>query len=151
MRALIQRVVSASVTLTDEAGGKREAGRIGEGILALVGFTGGDQPEAISGMAAKIADLRVFSGPGGDFDRSLRETGGGLLVVSQFTLYGDATKGRRPDFIQAAGYGQAEALYNYFCEFCETELPGKVATGVFGARMHVSLVNDGPVTLWLER
>jgi D-tyrosyl-tRNA(Tyr) deacylase len=104
-------------------------------------------------MAKKLAELRLFEaekGPSG-FDRSLRETGRGLLVVSQFTLYGDATKGRRPDFTKAAPYDRAEALYERFCDLCEAELPGKVERGAFGARMAVALVNDGPVTIVLER
>ena len=134
-----------------EDGPTRETGRIGPGILALVGFTAGDGEPALAWMAAKIADLRVFPDGGSGFERSLRDTGGGLLVVSQFTLYGDARKGRRPDFTAAAPYPAAESLYKQFCTLCETELPGRVATGEFGAMMRVSLVNDGPVTLMLER
>lgn len=151
MRTVLQRVSEASVAVLEGAGPEREVGRIGEGLLALVGFALGDGPEALPAMAAKIADLRLFPGPGGEFDLSLRETGRRLLVVSQFTLYGDARKGRRPDFSGAAPYGEAESLYKYFCELCERELPGRVAGGVFGSRMRVTLVNDGPVTLWLER
>lgn len=134
-----------------EDGSSREVGRIGAGALALVGFTGGDDPDGIAWMAGKIADLRIFPAGGSGFDRSLRDTGGGLLVVSQFTLYGDARKGRRPDFTAAAPFAEAAGLYKSFCEACETKLPGKVATGEFGAMMRVSLVNDGPVTLMLER
>ena len=130
----------------------RESGRIGPGLLALAGFAPGDGQDALRWMAAKIADLRVFAGEGpGGFDRSLRETGGGLLVVSQFTLYGDARKGRRPDFTAAAPFAEAGSLYRDFCAQCAAELPGRVETGEFGARMEVGLVNDGPVTLWLER
>lgn len=151
LRALIQRVAEAAVEVVPEAGSVRETGRIGPGVLALVGFTPGDGPDALAWMAAKIVDLRIFPDGGSGFDRSLRDTGGGLLVVSQFTLYGDARKGRRPDFTAAAPYAQADGLYKQFCEACETELPGKVAAGEFGATMRVSLVNDGPVTLWLER
>jgi D-tyrosyl-tRNA(Tyr) deacylase len=137
--------------VVSEGGPARETGRIGPGILALVGFTAGDGEPALSWMAAKIADLRVFPAGGSGFDRSLRDTGGGLLVVSQFTLYGDARKGRRPDFTAAAPYAEAETLYKYFCELCRAELPDRVAMGEFGAAMRVALVNDGPVTLWLER
>lgn len=162
MRVLLQRVIEASVTVAEKGAGDageprrsvdRVAGRIGPGAVALVGFAPGDGPETVEWMAAKIADLRIFpSGEGGSpFDVSLRETGGELLVVSQFTLYGDASKGRRPDFGAAAPYGEAEALYGAFLERCEAELPEKIASGEFGAMMRVSLVNDGPVTLWLER
>ena len=136
----------------DELGAVREAGRIGPGLLALAGFAPGDGPEVLRWMAAKIADLRVFAGDGSSgFDRSLRETRGGLLLVSQFTLYGDARKGRRPDFTAAAPFAEAESLYRAFCAECAAALPGKVAAGEFGARMEVGLVNDGPVTLWIER
>jgi len=131
---------------------RREAGRIGAGLLALVGLAAADERETLAWMAAKIADLRAFEGDGtSGFDRSLRETGGELLVVSQFTLYGDARKGRRPDFTAAAPFTAAESLYREFCALCEAELPGRVQTGEFGARMEVGLVNEGPVTLWLER
>ena len=162
MRVLLQRVTEASVAVVEKGAGdagepgrgvSREAGRIGPGAVALVGFAPGDGPEAIAWMAAKIADLRIFPGGegGSPFDVSLRDTGGELLVVPQFTLYGETSKGRRPDFCAAAPYGEAEDLYKSFLERCEAELPGKVASGQFGATMRVSLVNDGPVTLWLER
>ena len=151
MRALIQRVTEASVEVIDDDGNVHDSGRIGPGLVALVGFASTEAPTALDWMAAKIADLRVFPGDGGEMDRSLRDTGDGLLVVSQFTLYADTRKGRRPDFTRAAPYDDAEALYQLFCKRCETELPRRVATGVFGARMRVRLVNDGPVTLWLER
>ncbi|HET6639818.1 MAG TPA: D-aminoacyl-tRNA deacylase [Gemmatimonadota bacterium] len=152
MRVCLQRVSEAWVSVIDESGDRRETGRIGRGLLALAGFAPGDGPEDLRWMAAKIADLRVFAGEGpGGFDRSLRETAGGILVVSQFTLYGDARKGRRPDFTAAAPFPEAESLYLEFCALCAAELPGRVETGEFGARMEVGLVNDGPVTLWLER
>jgi D-tyrosyl-tRNA(Tyr) deacylase len=151
MRVCLQRVSSAAVTVAGDDG-PRESGRIGPGLLALVGFAAADERPALEWMAAKIADLRVFEGPGtSGFDRSLRETEGGLLVVSQFTLYGDARKGRRPDFGAAAPYAVAEARFREFLELCGRELPGRVESGEFGARMEVALVNDGPVTLWLER
>jgi D-tyrosyl-tRNA(Tyr) deacylase len=153
VRVVIQRVKEAAVTVVEEAGAEREVGRIAEGLVALVGFTHDDCDEALAWMAKKLADLRVFEAleGGSGFDRSLRDTGGGLLVVSQFTLYGDARKGRRPDFTAAAPYERAEELYNAFCERCEVELPGRVARGAFGARMSIALVNDGPVTILLER
>lgn len=152
MRVCLQRVKEAWVRVLEEERELHEAGRIGTGLLALAGFAAQDGPEEIAWMAAKIADLRVFEGEGaGGFDRSLRDGTGELLVVSQFTLYGDARKGRRPDFGAAAPYGRAETLYRDFLDHCETELPGRVRSGVFGARMEVGLVNDGPVTLWIER
>ena len=140
------------MSVVDEAG-EREVGRIGEGLVALVGFAPDDAEEALAWGAKKLADLRVFEAEQGDsgFDRSLRDTGGGLLVVSQFTLYGDARKGRRPDFTAAAPYEQARELYQRFCAFCEAELPGRVARGEFGGTMTVALVNHGPVTILLER
>ncbi|HEY7472663.1 MAG TPA: D-aminoacyl-tRNA deacylase [Gemmatimonadota bacterium] len=151
MRVCLQRVSEAWVAVLDPSGERRETGRIGPGLLALVGFAPGDDRGVLEWMAGKIADLRLFgSGPDGGFDRSLRDTGGGLLVVSQFTLYADARKGRRPDFAAAAPFDVAGELYRDFCALCAAELPGKVETGEFGARMQVGLVNDGPVTLWLE-
>jgi len=142
--------------------GLRELARIGAGLVALVGFGVEDAPaadaadgvdERLRWMAGKLADLRLFPSPdfGSSFDRSLRDTGGGLLVVSQFTLYGDASKGRRPDFGAAAPYERAHELYKRFCKRCDVELPDRVGRGAFGAPMEVALVNDGPVTLWLER
>jgi D-tyrosyl-tRNA(Tyr) deacylase len=152
MRVCLQRVSEAWVSVLDGQGGRREAGRIGPGLLALAGFAAADDRDVLEWMAVKIADLRVFEGEGtSGFDRSLRDTGGELLVVSQFTLYGDARKGRRPDFTAAAPYASAESRYREFCELCQAELPGRVKTGEFGARMEVGLVNEGPVTLWLER
>ena len=151
MRVCLQRVSSAAVTIATDRG-PRESGRIGPGLLALVGFAAADERGTLEWMAAKIADLRVFEGSGtSGFDRSLRETGGGLLVVSQFTLYGDARKGRRPDFGSAAPYALAETRFREFLDLCVRELPARVESGEFGARMEVALVNDGPVTLWIER
>lgn len=150
MRIVIQRVRRAAVVLADESP-PAEAGRIGPGILALVGFAPGDTDDTLAWMAARIAGLRIFPGDRGEMDRSVRDIDGGLLLVSQFTLYADVRKGRRPDFTAAAPYPEAEVLFDRFRVLCEAELPGHVASGVFGARMDVSLVNDGPVTLILER
>lgn len=150
MRVVIQRVTSASVHVLDEAGASERA-RIGPGLVALVGFGNDEDEEAIVWMAAKLADLRVFPGDGGDMDRSVREAGGQLLLVSQFTLYGDVRKGRRPDFGAAARYEKAERLYDRFYAACDEQLPGRVETGEFGARMRVDIANDGPVTLVLQR
>lgn len=150
MRVVLQRVRRASVQLQDGSS-PRESGRIGAGLCALVAFTAGDAEETLQWMAAKLPELRIFPGDGGEMDRSLRDAGAELLVVSQFTLYGDTRKGRRPDFAAAAPYAEAERLFDRFLALCEAQLPGRVASGVFGARMEVSLVNDGPVTLILER
>ncbi|CAN5784315.1 D-aminoacyl-tRNA deacylase [soil metagenome] len=152
MRVCLQRVSEAWVTVRREEGDFPEVARIGPGLLALAGFAAADDRNVLAWMAAKVADLRVVEGEGtSGFDRSLRDMGGGLLVVSQFTLYGDACRGRRPDFGAAAPYVVAEERYREFCVLCEVELPGRVAAGEFGARMGVGLVNEGPVTLWLER
>jgi D-tyrosyl-tRNA(Tyr) deacylase len=145
MRVLLQRVVRASVTIDG-----RVAGSIGPGFCLLVGFTHGDGIEQAEWMADKVAGLRVFADDAGKMNRSLAEVGGQVLVVSQFTLYGDASKGRRPSFIDAARPEHAIPLYERFIAI----LRGKgltVATGEFGAVMDVEVVNQGPVTLWLER
>ncbi len=150
MRVVIQRVTEATVTVIQDVGG-REVLRMGVGVVALVGFTSGDGDDALKWVARRIPDLRIFPGTSGEMDRSLRDMGGGLMVISQFTLYADLRKGRRPDFTAALPYADAERLFDGFVALSEAELPGRVASGVFGARMEVSLVNDGPVTLILER
>ncbi len=125
-------------------------GEIGAGLLLLAGFAPGDEDEALRWVADKVAKLRVFGDDEGKMNLSVVETGGGLLVVSQFTLYGDASRGRRPSFIDAAPPAQAEQMYERFVAMLrETQL--RVETGQFGAMMEVSLTNDGPVTLILER
>lgn len=131
----------------------REVGRIGEGLLALVGFGRQNDDESLEWGARKLADLRIFPAEDGSsgFDRALRDTHGGLLVVSQFTLYGDVKHGRRPDFAAATPSTEAARLYDRFCALCEAQLPGQVVRGVFGAHMEVQLVNDGPVTILVER
>jgi len=145
MRVVLQRVSRASVTVAG-----RETGAIGAGLLLLVGFTEGDDEEALRWMAEKVVGLRVFGDDEGKMNRSVAEVSGGLLVVSQFTLYGDARKGRRPSFIEAARPEVAIPLYESFVELLRaTGLA--VGTGEFGAMMEVELVNDGPVTLILER
>ena len=149
MRVVLQRVTRASVTIDG-----RQTGAIERGYCLLVGFTHTDTPEQLSWMAEKIAGLRIMADPEGKMNRSLAEVEGGeraqVLVVSQFTLYGDASKGRRPSFIDAARPEVAIPLYERFC----SELAGRglrVATGEFGAMMEVVIHNDGPVTLVLER
>lgn len=145
MRLVLQRVSSARVRVDD-----RVAGEIGEGLLLLVGFTHGDTVEQLTWMAEKVAGLRIFRDDDGKMNRSLEEIGGSALVVSQFTLYGDAQKGRRPSFVRAARPETAIPLYDRFVlELRARGVP--VQTGEFGAMMQVELVNDGPVTLFLER
>lgn len=126
-------------------------GRIEGGLLLLVGFTDGDVPETLPWMADKVAGLRIFGDEEGKMNLSVAEVGGSILVVSQFTLYGDVRKGRRPSFVHAASPELAMPLYDGFVDLLEEHLPGRVETGEFGAVMDVELVNDGPVTLMLER
>ena len=145
MRVVLQRVIRAEVTV-----GGKPVGRIGRGFCLLVGFTHGDTADQVVWMADKIAGLRLFSDAEGKMNLGLGEVGGEVLVVSQFTLYGDASKGRRPSFVDAARPEVAIPLYERFC----AELRGlglAVATGEFGALMEVEIHNDGPVTLVLER
>ena len=145
MRVLLQRVARAEVRVGD-----RVIGRIGVGYLLLVGFSTTDVAESGIWMADKIAGLRLFSDAEGKMNLGLDEVGGAVLVVSQFTLYGDANKGRRPSFIEAARPELAVPLYEGFLRLLR-ERGLTVETGEFGAMMDVELVNDGPVTLWLER
>ena len=127
------------------------AGSIGAGFCLLVGFTHGDSDDQVTWMADKVIGLRLFQDQDGKMNRALSEVeGGALLVVSQFTLYGDARKGRRPSFIDAARPEVAVPLYERFVALLR-ESGVRVETGEFGAMMEVDLVNDGPVTLWLER
>jgi D-tyrosyl-tRNA(Tyr) deacylase len=145
MRVVLQRVSKASVTIDG-----RVAGAIGQGFCLLVGFTHGDTPAQVDWMAEKVAGLRLFSDAAGKMNLGLQEVGGGRLVVSQFTLYGDAGKGRRPSFIDAARPELAVPLYERFLEALRR--PGlTVAAGEFGADMQVEIHNDGPVTLILDR
>lgn len=144
MRAVCQRVSEARVTVDGEV-----AGEIGRGLLVLLGIARDDSPPEADRLAAKVARLRIFEGDDGKFDRSVVDVGGAALVVSQFTLIADTRKGNRPSFAGAAPPGQATALYERFCELLAQEgIP--VERGVFGARMAVALVNDGPVTIVLD-
>ena len=145
MKVVIQRVREASVTVEG-----RTVGRIGRGYLVLVGFTAGDDAGVIDWMAGKINGLRVFEDGEGRMNQSVADVGGSVLVVSQFTLYADVSRGRRPSFIRAAPPETAVLLYERFIEALRAE-ELTVASGEFGAAMDVSLVNDGPVTLVLER
>lgn len=144
MRALVQRVTRASVTVDHEV-----VGAIGAGLCVLVGVTHGDRVEDARTLAAKVWHLRIFEGADGRMDRPVAEVGGAVLVISQFTLYGDTRKGRRPSWVAAAPPGQAEPLVDAFAAELRT-LGATVATGRFRADMAVELVNDGPVTLLLE-
>jgi D-tyrosyl-tRNA(Tyr) deacylase len=146
MKAVLQRVLRASV----HVGGQSE-GEIGPGVLVLLGIAVGDGQEDAARLAGKVARLRVFENDEGRLDRSLLDTGGAALVVSQFTLIADSKrqKGTRPDFSKAARREVAEPLYQRFCEALRA-LGVPVETGVFGARMQVELVNDGPVTIVLD-
>ncbi|HZS29934.1 MAG TPA: D-aminoacyl-tRNA deacylase [Gaiellaceae bacterium] len=140
MRAVVQRVSRARVS---------PGGTIGHGLCVLVGVARGDGEEEATRLAGKVARLRIFPDEEGRFDRSLLDTGGGALVVSQFTLIADTAKGNRPSFGEAAPPEQAEPLYERLCaELRALGVP--VETGVFGARMEVELVNDGPVTIVLD-
>ncbi|HWJ24874.1 MAG TPA: D-aminoacyl-tRNA deacylase [Gemmatimonadaceae bacterium] len=151
MRVLLQRVSRAEVRITDDATDTpRVAGRVGVGFLLLVGLTHGDGEEQLAWMADKVAGLRLFGDAEGKMNLALADVGGGCLVVSQFTLYGDAVKGRRPSFVDAARPEVAIPLYERFVALLRERVP-RVETGEFGAMMEVELVNDGPVTLWLER
>ncbi len=145
MRVVLQRVSRASVTIEG-----RVAGAIGPGFCLLVGFTHGDTSAQVDWMAEKIGGLRLFSDADGKMNLGLAEVGGAILIVSQFTLYGDAAKGRRPSFIDAARPETAIPLYEAFVAALRSR-GFDVATGEFGAMMQVELVNDGPVTLILER
>ncbi|HEY8470143.1 MAG TPA: D-aminoacyl-tRNA deacylase [Longimicrobiales bacterium] len=146
MRVVLQRVARAEVRV-----GGRTVGRIGTGYLLLVGLRADDTEEKLRWMADKVVGLRLFPDADGKMNRALDEVGGGLLVVSQFTLYGDAQKGRRPSFIEAAPPEVAIPLYERFVQLLRERAPGPVETGEFGAMMEVELVNDGPVTLIVER
>lgn len=144
MRALIQRVTQASVAV-DAA----MIGEIGSGLLILVCAMQGDSEAQADQLAAKIAKLRIFRDEAGKMNRSLVDAGGSALVVSQFTLAADTSRGNRPGFSQAAPPAEGEALYTYFAR-AMAALGIPVQTGQFGADMAVSLINDGPVTIWIE-
>ncbi len=144
MRAVIQRVTASDVQVDHEI-----VGRIGSGLLVLLGISRSDEQKDADYLADKVVHLRIFEDDEGKMNRSLLETRGEVLVVSQFTLLGDCRKGRRPSFVEAAPPERAEQLYEYFVD--QLRLKGTtVSTGQFQAKMSVSLVNDGPVTLILE-
>lgn len=145
MRVLLQRAARAEVRVESDV-----VGRIDRGLLLFVGFTHSDRDAQLEWMADKVVGLRIFPDDDDKMNRSIVDVAGAILVVSQFTLYGDAIKGRRPSFIDAARPEIAVPLYERFVALLrERQVP--VKTGEFGASMQVELVNDGPVTLWLER
>jgi D-aminoacyl-tRNA deacylase len=146
VRVVLQRVSRGEVRIDNAV-----VGRIGRGYVVLAGFTSSDDDQTLAWMAEKIVGLRLFADDEGRMNLALDDVDGALLVVSQFTLYGDAGKGRRPSFIAAAGPDRAIPLYERFLELLRERVPGRVESGEFGAMMDVDLVNDGPVTLVLER
>jgi D-aminoacyl-tRNA deacylase len=144
VRAVVQRVSSARVRV-----GSEERGEIGRGLAVLLGVASGDAPADARRLAGKIARLRIFENEAGKFDRSLLDVGGAALVVSQFTLIADTSRGNRPSFTEAARPEQAVPLYDGFCGALSAQ-GVHVETGVFGARMAIELVNEGPVTVVLD-
>ena len=144
MRAVVQRVHEASVAVADVV-----VGAIGSGVVVLLGIAEDDTPDAGESLAGKVARLRIFENDEGRFDRSLLDVHGAALVVSQFTLIADTRKGNRPSFTGAAAPAKAEPLYEHFCDALAVQSV-RVERGVFGARMTLSLVNDGPVTIVLD-
>jgi D-tyrosyl-tRNA(Tyr) deacylase len=144
MKAVVQRVKSAQVTVSDEV-----RGRIDQGLVVFLGVGREDNPQDAEFLATKIAGLRIFSNSAGKFDLSVKDVNGRVLVISQFTLYADCRKGRRPSFIDAAPPEVAEGLYEYFMDRMRQE-GLDVESGTFQAMMEVHLVNDGPVTILLD-
>ena len=146
MRVVLQRVHEANVTVKG-----RVVSEIGVGFLLLVGFNESDSIDQVEWMANKVVGLRIFQDAAEKMNRTLGEVDGAVLVVSQFTLYGDVRKGRRPSFVDAAAPDIAIPMYDRFVELLEASRPGRVAMGEFGEMMDVSLINDGPVTLVIDR
>jgi len=145
MRALLQRVREASVTVDGNV-----TGAIGAGLLVFVGVTDGDSNDDRDWLVHKIINLRIFDDDAGVMNRSIRETGDNILAVSQFTLYASTKKGQRPSWSTAARPDIAQPIFNTFLATLSTALGKTIETGVFGAHMRVALVNDGPVTIWLD-
>ena len=145
MKVLIQRVLSSSVTVEDKI-----VGKIDKGLLIFVGFTEGDSEKEIDYMVDKVINLRIFDDENGVMNKSLLDVKGSILSISQFTLYADASKGRRPSYIKALGGDSASVLYNKFNQkLKDTNIP--IEEGIFGADMKVNLINDGPITIMLEK
>jgi D-aminoacyl-tRNA deacylase len=146
MRIVVQRVSEASVRVNESI-----IGSIGKGLLVLAGFHVDDTREKVQWLCEKLVKLRIFNDTEGKMNLSVQDVGGDLLVVSQFTLYGDARKGTRPSYIDSARPETAIPLYEFMVEYLRTNSGLRIATGEFGAMMQVSLINDGPVTLILDR
>ena len=146
MRVLIQRVLSASVSVSDET-----LGSIGKGILLFVGFARGDSQKTVRELAAKTVNLRIFPDENDRLQHSLIDVAGNILAVPQFTLYASTSRGRRPDFTQALEPEKASELFDQFVVALGQAVDGSVATGKFGAEMKVELINDGPFTVMLAR
>lgn len=144
MRALLQRVEHASVTVDGEV-----TGEIGPGLLVLLGAGEGDEDDDLDYCVDKTVNLRIFADQDDKMNLSVKDIDGEILVVSQFTLYADVRKGRRPSFVKAMNAGDADAMYQRFVARCEEHVKN-VETGVFGAMMDVELLNDGPVTIWVD-
>ena len=144
MRCVVQRVSDAYVTSEGE-----ETGRIGRGLMVLIGVSCEDTEKDVKYMAEKVPNLRIFEDENGKMNLSLMDVGGSILAVSQFTLYADCKHGNRPSFTSAGAPDTARTLYERFCEMVRTDM-GEVQTGEFGADMQVSLVNSGPFTIWLD-
>lgn len=145
MRAVLQRTLEASVTVNNQI-----ISRIDAGLLVLLGVENGDGPEDVTWLASKVARMRIFADGEGKMNRSVIESGGGVIVVSQFTLHASTKKGNRPSFLRSAPPAVSEPLYESFCTALEAELGKPVGRGIFGADMKVGLVNDGPVTILID-
>ncbi|MCX4362804.1 MAG: D-aminoacyl-tRNA deacylase [Clostridia bacterium] len=145
MRVILQRVNHASLTVDD-----KEISKIGEGYLVLVGYTQGDTVETCKYLVDRVIGMRIFKDENNKLNKTLTDVGGEVMVVSNFTLYGNAFSGRRPDFSKSAKYDEAKPLYDFTVQEFERRL-GKVATGVFGEHMHIDMSNDGPITMFLEK
>lgn len=145
MRALIQRVSQATVSINEEI-----TAQIGHGLLVLIGIAADDTTEDINYLTKKIIKMRIFEDENMQMNRDIEEVNGELLIVSQFTLLASTKKGNRPSFIHAAKPQSAIPLYNIFIQEIKNRLPGKVQTGIFGADMQINLTNSGPVTIWID-
>ncbi len=145
MKIVLQRVLRSSVSVDGSI-----KGQIGKGYMALLGIADTDTPEIMKYMADKMVNLRVFEDEKGKMNLSLPDVGGGILLISQFTLYADCRKGRRPSFVNAGAPAFARQMYLDMAAYLETLLPGRIQTGEFGADMKVELINDGPVTILLD-
>jgi D-tyrosyl-tRNA(Tyr) deacylase len=145
MRVIVQRVSQASVSVEEAT-----VGAIGPGLLLLIGVEHADDMEDVHWLVQKISDMRIFADSDFKMNKSIREVGGSALVISQFTLHASTKKGNRPSFIRAARPERARQLYDHFCVEMSTAIGRDVATGRFGAMMAVSLINDGPVTIYLD-